>query len=229
MRSPLVSACDYKRAYDGDAGPNTGGMGSYSPVEFWTEELAHRVEKQVILPAIEGMAKEGHPYRGALYGGLAMTEDGPKVIEFNARLGDPEAQVILPRLDTDLVDIMQAIAEGNLSETQISWNNRSCVAVAVASGGYPQSYETGFEIEGIGCSEETALVFHAGTKLDNGKVLTDGGRVLTVVGQGGDLAEARQRAYDAVKRIRFQGSFYRSDIAALPAEMAVASGIEQPN
>ncbi len=227
--SPLVSACDYKRAYDGDAGPNTGGMGSYSPVEFWTAELAQRVEKQVILPAVEGMAKEGHLYRGALYGGLAMTEDGPKVIEFNARLGDPEAQVILPRLDTDLVEIMQAIAKGNLSETQISWNNRSCVAVAVASGGYPQSYETGFEIEGIGRSEETALVFHAGTKLDNGKVLSDGGRVLTVVGQGGDLAEARQRAYDAAKLIRFHGNFYRSDIAALPAEMAVASGIEQPN
>ena len=158
-----------------------------------------------------------------------MTEDGPKVIEFNARLGDPEAQVILPRLDTDLVEIMQAIAEGDLSETQISWNNRSCVGVAVASGGYPQSYETGYEIEGIASSEETALVFHAGTRLDNGKVLSDGGRVLTVVGQGGDLAEARQRAYDAVKRIRFQGSFYRSDIAARPAEIAAASGIEQPN
>ena len=227
--SPLVSACDYKRAYDGDAGPNTGGMGSYSPAEFWTAELAQSIEKRVILPAIEGMAKEGHPYRGALYGGLAMTEDGPKVIEFNARLGDPEAQVILPKLDTDLVEIMQAIAEGDLSETQISWNNRSCVGIAVASGGYPVSYETGYEIEGIASSEETALVFHAGTRLDNDKVLSDGGRVLTVVGQGGDLAEARQRAYDAVKRIRFEGSFYRSDIAALPAEIAAVSGIEQPN
>ena len=222
--SPLVSACDYKRAYDGDEGPNTGGMGSYSSAEFWTAELAEDIEKRVFLPAIEGMAKEGHPYRGALYGGLAMTEEGPKVIEFNARLGDPEAQVILPKLDTDLVEIMQAIAKGDLSETQIRWNDRSCVGVAVASGGYPVSYETGYQIEGIASSEETALVFHAGTRLDNGNVLTDGGRVLTVVGQGGDLAEARQRAYDAVKHIRFQGGFYRSDIADRPAGIAAASG-----
>ena len=227
--SPLVSACDYKRAYDGDDGPNTGGMGSYSPTEFWTAELAASVEHRVFLPAIEGMASEGHPYRGALYGGLAVTGDGPKVIEFNARLGDPEAQVILPRLDTDLAEIMQAIAESSLSETQISWNDRCCVAVAVASGGYPVSYQTGYEIEGIASAEETALVFHAGTRPDNGSALTDGGRVLTVVGQGGDLAEARRIAYDAVKHIRFQGGFYRGDIAALPAEMAAASGVEQPN
>ncbi len=216
LLSPLVAACDYKRAQDGDRGLNTGGMGSYSPPEFWTEALADQVEGTIFTPAVHGMAEEGYPYTGVLFGGLMLTRNGPKVIEFNARLGDPEAQVILPRLKSDLADVMLSVAEGDLTETQIHWSNEAYVGVVVASGGYPGGYDTGFPIAGLDSTDEHALVFHAGTAVREGEVVTSGGRVLTVVGRGASVAEARERAYDSARHVEFQGAYYRTDIAARP-------------
>ncbi len=219
--SPLVAACDYKRAGDGDQGLNTGGMGSYSPPELWDEDLIRQVEDQVFRPTILGLAKENRPYRGVLFGGLILTRDGLRVLEFNSRLGDPEAQVILPLLETDLVEISQAVVAGDLTQTQIRWNTGTCVAVAVASGGYPETYATGFPITGLSEVENEALVFHAGTKLAAGEVVTDGGRVLTVVGQAPTLPEAREKAYAAIRKLDFQGAFYRRDIALRAAAVGV--------
>ena len=215
--SPLVAACDYKRAQDGDRGLNTGGMGSYGPPEFWTAELAEQIEGTIFTPTVRGMVEEGCPYAGVLYGGLMLTRNGPKVIEFNARLGDPETQVVLPRLGSDLADVMLAMAEGDLTKTQIHWSDEACVGVVVASGGYPGDYDTGFPITGLDRASEQALVFHAGTRVLEGEVVTGGGRVLTVVGRGASVAEARERAYNAVRHVEFQGAYYRTDIAARPA------------
>jgi phosphoribosylamine--glycine ligase len=214
--SPMVAACDYKRAFDGDQGPNTGGMGSYSPPPFWTAELEREVYEKIMEPTVRAMAQEGCPYSGVLYGGLILTNEGPKVIEFNSRLGDPETQVILPRLKTDLVEILLAVADGKLNKTSITWGTEACVGVAMASGGYPGSYETGFPISGLAQAEAPRLVFHAGTRHEKGKesaTLTDGGRVLTVVGKGFNMKEARKQAYEGIARIHFEGGFYRSDIA----------------
>ncbi|MDO8750395.1 MAG: phosphoribosylamine--glycine ligase [Dehalococcoidia bacterium] len=215
--SPLAAACDYKRVGDGDQGPNTGGMGSYSPPEFWDNALATEAEARIFRPTIEGMAREGRPYRGVLYGGLILTRQGLKVIEFNARLGDPETQVILPRLEADLVEIAQAIAGGEMPKTRIVWSGEACVGVVMASGGYPGDYSTGFPISGLDDMGGGCIVFHSGTRLREGEVVTSGGRVLTVVGRASSLAQARDRAYSAVERIRFQGGFYRRDIALRPA------------
>ena len=213
--SPMVAACDYKRAHDGDRGPNTGGMGAYSPPEFWKADLERKVRDTIIEPVARALAKEGCPYRGVLYGGLILTDDGPKVIEFNCRLGDPEAQVLLPRLSSDLAEILVAVLDGKLSETTTEWSSDACVGVAVASGGYPASYETGFAISGLSQARETAEVFHAGTRAGaDGGPVTSGGRVLTVVGRGSSLEEARARAYRSVESISFAGGFYRRDIAA---------------
>jgi phosphoribosylamine--glycine ligase len=213
---PLAYACDYKRVYDGDGGPNTGGMGSYSPPPFLTPELAKTVQETIIRPAIAAMSEEGRPYRGALYGGLMITSEGPKVIEFNARLGDPETQVVLPLLETDLVEIIMAVINGELDRAKISLRDGACVGVAMASGGYPASYQTGYPVTGLDDLDEGVLVFHAGTKLnDNGQVVTSGGRVLTVVARGKTLAEAREKVYANIPRIHFEGAHYRKDIAII--------------
>ena len=219
--SPLVAACDYKRAYDGDQGPNTGGMGTYSPPGFWNKDLAIQAERRIFQPTINGLAEEGRVYQGVLYGGLILTRNGLRVLEFNARLGDPEAQVILPLLEADLVEIAEAVVAGELTETQIHWSTQACVGIVIASEGYPESYVTGFPISGLPEAEDGALVFHGGTKLADSKVITSGGRVLTVVGRAPTLAQARDRAYSAVQQVRFQGAFCRHDIALPPADVGV--------
>ena len=163
----MVPACDYKRVYDGDQGPNTGGMGSYSPPHFYSPALAKTVTETIMEPAVKAMHKEGRPYKGVLYGGLMITNNGPKVLEFNARFGDPEAQVTLPRLKTDLVDIMLAVVNNNLDQIKIEWSEDACVGVVMASAGYPGSYKTGFPITGLDNLDKDILVFHAGTKLES--------------------------------------------------------------
>ncbi len=212
---PMVPACDYKRIYDGDQGPNTGGMGSYSPPHFFNTELDKKVNETILEPAVKAMHDEGKAYRGVLYGGLMITNDGPKVIEFNARFGDPETQVTLPRLKTDLVDIILAVVNRNLDQINVEWSEDACVGVVMASAGYPGSYQTGFAITGLDELDKDILVFHAGTKIDSetGQVLTNGGRVLTVVATGKTLAEARQKVYNNISRIHFEGCHYRKDIA----------------
>ncbi len=211
---PMVPACDYKRVYDGDQGPNTGGMGSYSPPPFYNPALAKAVMKNIMSPAVSAMHEEGRPYKGVLYGGLMITNNGPKVLEFNARFGDPEAQVTLPRLKTDLVDIMLAIDNNELDKTKIEWSEDACVGVVMASGGYPGSYRTGFPIAGLNEVDKDILVFHAGTKMGAaGEVLTSGGRVLTVVATGRTIAEARDKVYANISKINFEGCHYRKDIA----------------
>ena len=217
---PMVPACDYKRAYDGDQGANTGGMGSYSPPHFYTPELAKMVTETIMEPAVKAMAQEKRPYRGVLYGGLVITNGGPRVLEFNARFGDPEAQVILPRLKTDLIDIILAVINGNLDRIGVEWSEDACVGVVMASAGYPGSYETGFPITGLDDLDKDILVFHAGTKLGSevGQVLTNGGRVLTVVAMGKTLAQARKKVYANISRIHFEGCHYRRDIADIKKE-----------
>ena len=212
---PMVAACDYKRLYDGDEGPNTGGMGSYSPPHFLKPALAKEVVETIMKPAVTAMHDEGRPYKGVLYGGLMVTNNGPKVLEFNARFGDPEAQVTLPLLKTDLVDIMLAVVDNRLDGISVKWSNDACVGVVLASAGYPGSYKTGFVISGLGEVDKDILVFHAGTKLEGGKVLTNGGRVLNVVATGKNLAEAREKVYQNIPRIRFDGCHYRKDIALI--------------
>lgn len=211
---PMISAQDHKRAFDGDKGPNTGGMGTYAPAPVMTPELMERAVEEILKPTISAMEKEGRAYRGCLYLGLMITADGPKVVEFNARFGDPETQVVLPLLDGDLVQIMHACADGTLADVPIRWKDGAAVCVVLSAGGYPASYEKGNEIYGIGNAEKLgALVFHAGTAKKNGKIVTNGGRVLGVVGMGKDIASAVQSAYDAVDQISFKGEYHRKDIA----------------
>ena len=212
---PMIPACDYKRVFDNDQGPNTGGMGSYSPPGFFGTELTQQVMETIMQPAIRAMADQGMPYKGVLYAGLMIADDGPKVLEFNARFGDPETQAILPRLQTDLVDILLAIVDNKLSELTVEWSNDACVGVAMASAGYPGNYKTGFPITGLDKLDEKILVFHAGTKLgENAKVYTDGGRVLTITASGKTMTEARAKVYQNLPRIHFDGCHYRRDIAA---------------
>ena len=211
---PMVPACDYKRVFDGGLGPNTGGMGSYSPPEFYTATLGAHVMQTIMEPTVTALWDEGDPYRGVLYGGLMMTPDGPKVIEFNARLGDPETQVVLPRLASDLVDIAQAVIARRLDKALVAWHHDACVGVVLTSGGYPGNYRTGYRISGLDELDEDVMVFHAGTKLsEDGEVLTAGGRVLTVVARGETLSAAREKVYNNVSRIKFAGMHYRKDIA----------------
>ncbi len=212
---PMAPACDYKPVFDGDQGPNTGGMGSYSPPHFYSPALAKAVNETILEPTVKAMDKEKRPYRGVLYGGLMITNDGAKVLEFNARFGDPEAQVTLPLLKTDLVDILLAVINGKLDQINVEWSQDACVGVVMASGGYPGSYKTGFPITGLDNLDEGILVFHAGTKLGSepGQVLTNGGRVLTIVATGKTIAEARQKVYLNLPRIHFEGCHYRKDIA----------------
>ena len=211
---PMISAQDHKRAYDGDRGPNTGGMGTYAPAPVMTPEMTERAVEEILKPTIAAMAKEGRTYRGCLYLGLMVTADGPKVVEFNARFGDPETQVVLPLLDSDLVAIMCACADGMLADVPIHWKDGAAVCVVLASGGYPGHYEKGQEIHGLTDAEAMgALVFHAGTAMKAGKLVTNGGRVLGVVGRGADISSAVDAAYAAATKISFKDAYYRKDIA----------------
>jgi phosphoribosylamine--glycine ligase len=212
--SPMMPACDYKKIGDNDQGPNTGGMGSYSPPGFFSAGMTKKVTKDILLPAVKTMAKEGLPYKGVLYAGVMIVEGKPLVLEFNARFGDPETQVVLPLLKTDLVDILLAVIQGNLDQLKIEWSSEACVGVVMSSAGYPGSYKIGFPIQGIDNVDKDVLVFHAGTKLGNDDIIyTDGGRVLTVVGMGKDIAEAREKVYRNIPNIYFEGCYYRQDIA----------------
>ena len=215
--SPMVAACDYKRLLDGDDGPNTGGMGSYTLPEFWTLQLEDRVKKEIMAPIVRALADKGTPYQGVLYAGLMVTSVGPKVLEFNCRFGDPEAQVILPLLKTDLVDVILASINGGVDKLSIEWQEGACVGVVMSSGGYPGEYCKGLPIAGLEDVDVDLLVFHSGTRLatEGGakQVVTDGGRVLTVVGRGATLAQARERVYDNIQRVHFQDAHYRKDIA----------------
>jgi phosphoribosylamine--glycine ligase len=213
----MGSAQDHKRAYDGDKGPNTGGMGAVSPSPRLTDALQQQVMDEIVRPLARGMADEGTPYRGILYVGLMLTGDGPQVIEFNCRLGDPEAQVILPRLRSDLVAAMLATVEGTLGHVSLRWDNRSAVTVVMAAEGYPGAYEKGSVISGTEGAEasDDVMLFHAGTKIDDaGTVTAHGGRVLAVTGLGDDAGTARAAAYAAVDGIDWPGGFCRRDIAA---------------
>ena len=214
--SPLIAAVDYKRVGDGDTGPNTGGMGAYSPPlgVLWNHEVECSARTEIMEPVVAALAAEGCPYVGILYAGLMLTQDGLKVIEFNCRFGDPEAQVILPRIETDLLDLMLAAVEGNVDNALLRVSPEPCVGVVVASGGYPDAYQTGFPVAGLEDTQNEVTVFHAGTKLDdNEETVTDGGRVLTVSGSGATHKDARLRAYTAAGRSTFDGSFFRGDIA----------------
>jgi len=218
--APMPFSCDYKRIGDGDEGPNTGGMGAYSPPPWLDEALEPVIHEGITEAAVKAMMDEGTPYRGALYPGLMITPEGPRVIEFNCRLGDPETQVLIPRLKSDFLEICLAVVNNRLSDAEIEWTTDAAVGVVMASGGYPDDYPTGYEISGLGSLDEDALVFHAGTALrDDGAVVTSGGRVLTVVGTGSSLSEARAKAYRNVQRIHFTNAYYRRDIAA-PAQNA---------
>ena len=213
---PMAPAQDHKRAYEDDQGPNTGGMGVYSPVPIVTD-AEHEAMVAAMRAAVEGLAEEGIDYRGVLYGGFILTAEGPKLLEFNARFGDPETQVVLPRLEGDLAEVLLAAAEGRLADVELGWRDEWAVSVVLASGGYPGDYDVDMPITGIEAAEALpgVTVFHAGTRLaPDGTVLTAGGRVLNVTALGHDFSSARDRAYEAVALIDFDGMFYRSDIGA---------------
>lgn len=212
---PMIAAQDHKRVNDGDQGPNTGGMGAYAPAPVMTPELKQKTIDTILRPVVDAMAKEGRPYSGCLYAGLMIKGDSVKVVEFNARFGDPETQVVLPLLDGDLAQIMVACAQGTLSPDMVKWSDKSAVCVVMASGGYPASYKKGIPITGLKDAEAMAdvAVFHAGTKAEDGKILTNGGRVLGVTAMAESIPAAQQKAYDAVEKIHFAGEHYRQDIA----------------
>lgn len=208
---PMVSSQDHKRAHDNDEGLNTGGMGTFSPSKVYTPQLEGAVYRDIILPTMNAMNCEGRPFKGVLYFGLMITKKGAKVLEYNARFGDPETQVVLPRLKTDLYEIFDAIIDGRLSDVDIQWTDDACVCVILASGGYPESYKKGVPIA-IGKLPEDIVLYHAGTAFKDGKLVTSGGRVMGVTAKGKDIEEARKKAYDAIKNIHFDGMFYRHDI-----------------
>jgi phosphoribosylamine--glycine ligase len=209
---PLIEVQDHKRAFDGDLGPNTGGMGAYSPVPFWSDELRRQVIETILQPTLEGLKKEGVDFRGALYCGLMLTEDGPKVIEYNARFGDPECQILMALLEGDIVPALVACARGEgLSRIELRWNSEAALVVVLAAHGYPSAPRRDDPIIGLE-NVSQALVFHAGTRARGEQIVTSGGRVLGVVGSGADFARARQRAYEAVSQIHFEGAHFRSDI-----------------
>lgn len=212
---PLLPACDYKRLGDGDTGPNTGGMGAYAPVPAVDAALQQEIVERIIQPTVAEMRRRGIMYRGVLYAGLMLTADGPKVLEFNCRMGDPETQVILPLLDGDLAALFDGIARGRLSDVPAPrWHDGAAVGVVLASGGYPGKYATGYPIHGLDTLPEDVIAFHAGTAFgDDGSVVTAGGRVLTLVARGADIAGARQRVYAAVPGVKFTNMVYRQDIA----------------
>lgn len=211
---PMVSSKDHKRAYDNDEGLNTGGMGTISPNPYYTDEIAEICRKTIFEPTVAAMNSENRTFKGCLYFGLMITPDGPKVIEYNARFGDPEAQVVLPRLKTDLLEIVEAVIDERLSQLNIEWRDEATACVVMASGGYPLSYKKGFEISGLDENGQLSgvEVYHAGTKLQNGKFYTNGGRVLGITASGKTLDEALEKAYAAVHKISFEGAHYRTDI-----------------
>ena len=211
---PMVSSQDHKRALDNDQGPNTGGMGTFSPSRIYTPEIAEYCMEKIYKPTIEAMSKEGRKFKGVLYFGLILTSDGPKVLEYNARFGDPETQVVLPRLKTDIVEIFNAVIDEELDSIKIEWEDNAAVCVIMASGGYPGKYATGYEITGIQDAESDGdiVVFHAGTKKENGAYFTAGGRVLGVTATAGSLDEAIKKAYQGVGRISFKDMHFRKDI-----------------
>ena len=218
--SEPVAASDYKTIGDNGQGPNTGGMGSFTPPVAWSQEFAREVTETVLRPTAQVMARHGSPFRGVFYAGLMLTGSGPKVLEFNCRFGDPEAQVILPLLASDPIDVMVACARGGLAQTPVEWSRQPHVGVVMVSGGYPGRYQTGFPIAGLESDAPNSRVFHAGTRLEgegkSARAVTSGGRVLTVVGWGDTVAAARERAYARLAGISFEGAYYRTDIA-LPA------------
>lgn len=210
---PMVSSMDHKRALDGDKGLNTGGMGTVSPNPYYTEEVAAECMDKIFMPTINAMNQEGRTFKGCLYFGLMITPKGPKVIEYNCRFGDPETQVVLPRLKTDIIDIFEAINNETLSELDIEWSEKACACVIMASGGYPKSYKKGVEITGLTLGQlDGVTVYHAGTKIENDKIVTSGGRVLGVTALGDSLADALKKSYEAVENIHFDNAHYRKDI-----------------
>lgn len=218
---PMVSSMDHKRALDGNMGPNTGGMGCIAPNPFYTEKIAERCMKEIFLPTVAAMNAEGAPFKGCLYFGLMLTGAGPKVIEYNCRFGDPETQVVLPLLASDLLEIMQACTEGGLSPAMVKFREESAACVVMASGGYPVAYKTGYPIVGIDEAEALGTkVYHAGTKLSNGQTLTSGGRVLGVTATAPTLPGALGIAYDACGKIKFKDAFYRKDIGERAVQSA---------
>ncbi len=208
---PMITSCDHKRAKDNDEGLNTGGMGTFSPAPFYGEKTAKEVMEKIMIPTVAAMNAEGRTFKGVLYFGLMKTKDGMKVIEYNARFGDPETQVILPMLKTDIMDIFEAVVDGRLDEINIEWEDGACVCLVLASGGYPEHYEKGKEIT-FGDLDKDVTVYHAGTAMKDGKVVTSGGRVLGVVAKGADVEEARQKVYANAEKIHFDGMYYRKDI-----------------
>jgi len=212
---PMESAQDYKRIFDGDKGPNTGGMGTYSPSLIFDRTLETQIRERILEPTIKGFQKDGLDFKGVLFIGLMITDQGPKVIEFNNRFGDPETQSVLPRMKTDLVEIMEAVIEDRLSGQPIEWNDRKAVCVVMASGGYPGDYEKGKAISGLDLVDKDIIVFHSGTKSKDQQILTDGGRVLGVTALGDTHEEARKKAYDNAAKISFEGAQYRKDIGLL--------------
>lgn len=213
---PLPSVQDHKAVYDGDKGPNTGGMGAYSPVPLITEDMQLSIEENILVPIIHAMKKENRPYKGVIYAGLIITSTGPKVLEFNARFGDPETQVLLMRMKSDLVPLILSTVKNNLEEINIEWNNGVSVCVVMTSRGYPDKYERGFPISGLETVRElpNVQVFHAGTSMKDRKVITNGGRVLGVTAVGKDIQEAQKTAYGAIQKLSFEGAHYRRDIGA---------------
>ena len=210
---PMVSAQDHKRAFDNDEGPNTGGMGTFSPSRVYTDEVAEECMEKIFIPTMNAMNAENRTFKGVLYFGLMKTVDGVKVIEYNCRFGDPETQVVLPRLKSDLCEIFNAVIDQRLDEIDIEWNDDACVCVVMASGGYPKNYEKGYKIDGIKQAESLgALVFHAGTKRSDNDILTNGGRVLGVTALGDNLEDAIQKAYKYVDLVNFENAHFRKDI-----------------
>ena len=211
---PMIASQDHKPVYDGDHGPNTGGMGAYSPAPIVTNECLAEIEETVLRRCVAGMAQEGHPYRGILYAGLMITATGPKVIEFNCRFGDPETQVVLPQMESDIVPVLLACCAGTLATTPVKWKTGACVTVVMASGGYPREYAKGKRIDGIARAEAEcgSMVFHAGTKQTENGLVTNGGRVLNVTATGSDIATTIEKAYAGVRCITFQDAHYRTDI-----------------
>jgi len=212
---PMVSSQDHKKIFDHDQGPNTGGMGAYSPVPFYSDEFKKRVLEEILEPTVKGLRIEGKEYKGVLYAGLILTKEGPKVLEFNARFGDPETQVVLPRLKTDLIDILNAVIDDRLHKINIQWEDNVAVCVVVASGGYPGKYQKGKPISGLERlgKMKDMIAFHAGTKFQDDQVITSGGRVLGITAWDETIFKAKEKAYKAVKEIYFEDMYYRKDIA----------------
>ncbi|HAA24985.1 MAG TPA: phosphoribosylamine--glycine ligase [Ruminiclostridium sp.] len=211
---PMLSSQDHKRALDGDKGLNTGGMGTFSPSPFYTPDIEKACIEKIFLPTVNALNNEGRTFKGVLYFGLILTEKGPKVLEYNARFGDPETQVLLPLLKNDLVDVFDAVIDGRLHDIKIEWKDEACVCVIMASGGYPGEYRKGFRITGMdeALKDTNVVIFHAGTRRTDGQYYTDGGRVIGVTACGVNIDKARERAYEAVSKINFEGAHYRRDI-----------------